>query len=286
MSTSVAARTIDLRKTYGKGDAAVVALDGVDLEIERGRFTAIMGPSGSGKSTLMHCLAGLDSVTSGQVFIGDVDVTELSDKDLTLLRRDRVGFVFQAFNLVPTLDAIGNILLPFDLDGRTPSALERARIDVLNERQAGGETLADLRVRGSVLHGIDVDPALVPATIDEFPAVFVAAACARGETRITGAEELRVKESDRIATMCDGLRRLGVSAIAMADGARILGGRLQGGVVDAHGDHRVAMSFAMAGLRAEQPITILDCANVNTSFPGFSALARQTGLMLREQRDA
>lgn len=120
MSTSVAARTIDLRKTYGKGDAAVVALDGVDLEIERGRFTAIMGPSGSGKSTLMHCLAGLDSVTSGQVFIGDVDVTELSDKDLTLLRRDRVGFVFQAFNLVPTLSAQENILLPLAIAGRKP----------------------------------------------------------------------------------------------------------------------------------------------------------------------
>ncbi|MBM6545328.1 ABC transporter ATP-binding protein [Janibacter sp. YIM B02568] len=120
MSTSVAARTIDLRKTYGKGDAAVVALDGVDLEIERGRFTAIMGPSGSGKSTLMHCLAGLDSVTSGQVFIGDVDVTGLSDKDLTLLRRDRVGFVFQAFNLVPTLSAQENILLPLAIAGRKP----------------------------------------------------------------------------------------------------------------------------------------------------------------------
>lgn len=120
MSTSVAARTIDLRKTYGKGDAAVVALDGVDLEIGRGRFTAIMGPSGSGKSTLMHCLAGLDSVTSGQVFIGDVDVTGLSDKDLTLLRRDRVGFVFQAFNLVPTLSAQENILLPLAIAGRKP----------------------------------------------------------------------------------------------------------------------------------------------------------------------
>ena len=120
MSTSVAARTIDLRKTYGKGDAAVVALDGVDLEIERGRFTAIMGPSGSGKSTLMHCLAGLDSVTSGQVFIGDVDVTGLSDKDLTLLRRDRVGFVFQAFNLVPALSAQENILLPLAIAGRKP----------------------------------------------------------------------------------------------------------------------------------------------------------------------
>ena len=161
-----------------------------------------------------------------------------------------------------------------------------ARIDVLNPRQAGGETLADLRVRGSRLRGIDVDPALVPSAIDEFPALFVAAACAEGETRITGAEELRVKESDRIATMCDGLRRLGISALPMADGARILGGRFQGGMVDAHGDHRVAMSFAMAALRAEQPITILDCANVNTSFPGFAALAAGAGLRLQERLGA
>ena len=120
MPTHVAARTTDLHKTYGRGDASVVALDGIDLEIGQGQFTAIMGPSGSGKSTLMHCLAGLDSVTSGQVFIGDVDLTTLGDKDLTLLRRDRVGFVFQAFNLVPTLSAKENILLPLAIAGRKP----------------------------------------------------------------------------------------------------------------------------------------------------------------------
>lgn len=161
-----------------------------------------------------------------------------------------------------------------------------ARIDILDPRTAGGEPVADLRVRGSVLRGIAVDPALVAATIDEFPALFVAAACARGETVVTGAEELRVKESDRIATMCTGLRALGISAIPQPDGARILGGRLQGGVVDAHGDHRVAMSFAMAALRAEQPITILDCANVNTSFPGFARLAAGAGLRLVERAGA
>lgn len=161
-----------------------------------------------------------------------------------------------------------------------------ARIDIVDPRMAGGEPVADLRVRGSVLRGIAVDPALVAATIDEFPALFVAAACARGETVVTGAEELRVKESDRIATMCTGLRALGISAIPQPDGARILGGRLQGGVVDAHGDHRVAMSFAMAALRAEQPITILDCANVNTSFPGFARLAASAGLRLVERAGA
>lgn len=120
MATTVAARTVDLHKTYGRGDATVVALGGVDLEIGAGEFTAIMGPSGSGKSTLMHCLAGLDSVTQGQVIIGDVDITRLKDKELTLLRRDRVGFIFQAFNLVPTLTAEENILLPLAIAGRKP----------------------------------------------------------------------------------------------------------------------------------------------------------------------
>lgn len=156
-----------------------------------------------------------------------------------------------------------------------------ARIEILNPRELGGEPVADLRVRGGALHGIEIGAELVASAIDEFPALFVAAACARGETVVSGAQELRVKESDRIQTMCDGLRSLGISAIALPDGARILGGRLRGGVVDAHGDHRVAMSFAMAGLRAEQPITILDCANVQTSFPGFADLAAGAGLRLR-----
>jgi 3-phosphoshikimate 1-carboxyvinyltransferase len=155
-----------------------------------------------------------------------------------------------------------------------------ASIALRNERLLGGEPVADLRVRGSRLRGIRVDPRLVASAIDEFPALFVAAACAEGETVVSGAEELRVKESDRIATMCDGLRSLGIAAQPQPDGARIYGGRLRGGTVDAHGDHRVAMSFAIAGLRAEQPIRILDCANVNTSFPGFADLARRCGLRL------
>ena len=158
-----------------------------------------------------------------------------------------------------------------------------ASIELLDPRTFGGEPVADLRVRGGELRGIAVDPQLVAAAIDEFPAIFVAAACARGETVVSGAEELRVKESDRIQAMCDGLRRLGVSAIALPDGARICGGRMGGGVVDSLGDHRVAMSFAVAALRAEQPLTILDCANVNTSFPGFAALARTAGIRLTDR---
>jgi putative ABC transport system ATP-binding protein len=118
--TDVAARTLDLTKQYGSGDARVVALDAVSVEFERGAFTAIMGPSGSGKSTLLHCMAGLDIPTSGKVFIGDVDLTSLSEKQLTLLRREKVGFVFQTFNLVPTLTAAENITLPLDIAGVRP----------------------------------------------------------------------------------------------------------------------------------------------------------------------
>jgi putative ABC transport system ATP-binding protein len=115
---AVAARAVAATKAYGKGDAVVRALDAIDVEFDVGRFTAIMGPSGSGKSTLMHALAGLDELTEGHVFIGDVDLTTLNDRKLTKLRRDRLGFVFQAFNLVPTLTALENITLPTDLAGR------------------------------------------------------------------------------------------------------------------------------------------------------------------------
>jgi putative ABC transport system ATP-binding protein len=116
----IAARAADVWKVYGSGDAQVIALHGVNVELERGHYTAIMGPSGSGKSTLMHCLAGLDSVTRGEVFIGGTRVTGLSDKGLTNLRRDKVGFIFQQFNLLPTLTAEENILLPLSIAGRKP----------------------------------------------------------------------------------------------------------------------------------------------------------------------
>ena len=120
VSSIVAARAQGVTKLYGSGDTAVRALDQVSVELVRGEFTAIMGPSGSGKSTLMHCLAGLDSVTSGNVYIGDVDLSGLSDKKMTALRRDRIGFVFQSFNLVPTLTALENITLPIAIAGRSP----------------------------------------------------------------------------------------------------------------------------------------------------------------------
>ena len=120
LAPTPAARAVAATKVFGHGDTAVVALDDVSVDIPTGRFTAIMGPSGSGKSTLMHCMAGLDSLTSGQVFVGEQDLGRLSEDQLTLLRRDRIGFVFQAFNLVPTLTAIENITLPMTLAGRKP----------------------------------------------------------------------------------------------------------------------------------------------------------------------
>jgi 3-phosphoshikimate 1-carboxyvinyltransferase len=158
-----------------------------------------------------------------------------------------------------------------------------ATITLTHERMLGGEPVADIRVQGARLQGITIGGDVVASAIDEFPAVFIAAACADGVTTVNDAEELRVKESDRIAAMCDGLTALGVSAIAKSDGAVITGGAIGAGTVDSKGDHRIAMSFAVAALRATGPITILDCANVNTSFPGFVALMGGAGLRISEQ---
>ncbi|MDQ6936403.1 MAG: ABC transporter ATP-binding protein [Actinomycetota bacterium] len=143
--TRVAARAIGLSKTYGSGDTVVRALEDISIDLAAGEFTAIMGPSGSGKSTLMHCLAGLDSATSGSVFIGDTELSGLSDKKMTQLRRDRVGFVFQAFNLVPTLTALENITLPMDIAGRKPDqAWLDSVIDTLGLRDRLGHRPSEL----------------------------------------------------------------------------------------------------------------------------------------------
>jgi len=149
-----------------------------------------------------------------------------------------------------------------------------------NAREMGGEPVADLRVRGSQLKGIRIPEDQVPLAIDEFPALFIAAACAQGETVLTGAHELRVKESDRIAVMAAGLKGLGIAAQETPDGIIIQGGQLSGGEVDSHGDHRIAMSFAMGALRASGTVTIHDCKNVATSFPDFVDLARRAGLSI------
>jgi len=153
-----------------------------------------------------------------------------------------------------------------------------ARIDVVNERSAGDEPVADLVAHPSRLRGIGVPESLVPLAIDEFPVLFVAAALAEGETRVTGAAELRVKESDRIGVMAEGLEALGADATPTVDGMTIRGGGLTGGTVDSHGDHRIAMSFVVAAACARGPVRILDVSNVATSFPGFAAVAREAGL--------
>lgn len=156
-----------------------------------------------------------------------------------------------------------------------------ADITISNEREIGGEPVADLRVRSANLRGIDIPEDQVPLAIDEFPVLFVAAACAEGRTVLRGAEELRVKESDRIQVMADGLTAVGVASTVTPDGIIIEGGQtITSGEVDSHGDHRIAMSFAVASLRASGEILVNDCANVATSFPGFEALARQTGIRI------
>ena len=155
-----------------------------------------------------------------------------------------------------------------------------AQIELRNERNLGAEPVADLWVVQSELRGIVVDPELVPLAIDEFPILFIAAAAANGETIVSGAEELRKKETDRIAVMARALEAIGVAVEERPDGARIVGGRIGGGTVDSRGDHRVAMSFAVASLRAAGPIEILNTAEVATSFPSFLEVAKAAGLTI------
>lgn len=160
-----------------------------------------------------------------------------------------------------------------------------ADLEVLNEREVGGEPVADIHVRYAPLKGIQIPEDQVPLAIDEFPAIFIAAACAEGTTVLTGAEELRVKESDRIQVMADGLTTLGVKTEVKPDGIIIQGGPMGGGEVHSHSDHRIAMSFAVASLRAQGEIVIRDCANVATSFPNFVELAQEVGIQLRVEED-
>lgn len=158
-------------------------------------------------------------------------------------------------------------------------------ITVFNEREVGGEPVADIRIRHAKLKGINIPEDQVPLAIDEFPVLFVAAACAEGRTVLTGAEELRVKESDRIQVMADGLQAMGISAVPTEDGIVIEGGQITGATVNSHHDHRIAMSFAVASLRATETIRIQDCDNVATSFPNFVELAASLGMQI-EQFDA
>jgi 3-phosphoshikimate 1-carboxyvinyltransferase len=163
-------------------------------------------------------------------------------------------------------------------------ALMGADLRLFNHRSFGSEPVADIEVRPAPLVGARIPERLVPLAIDELPALFIAAACARGETLVTGAAELRVKETDRIAVMAQGLGAVGIAHEVLPDGIRVEGGTIRGGTIDSHGDHRVAMSFAIASLRAQAPLEILDVANVATSYPAFAATARRAGLAI-EQAD-
>jgi 3-phosphoshikimate 1-carboxyvinyltransferase len=202
-------------------------------------------------------------ISSAAFFLVGASIAEGSD------------LLLQHVGMNPTRDGVITILESMGAD-----------IEIINSRHVGGEPVADLRVRSSKLRGIHIHRDLVPYAIDEFPALFIAAACAEGETLLTGAEELRVKESDRIQAMADGLSALGIEVETRPDGIRIQGGRFRGGEVESHGDHRIAMSFAMAALRAEGEIRIKDCANVNTSFPGFVELAAAAGLFIQSEQGA
>lgn len=179
------------------------------------------------------------------------------------------GLVLRNVGINPTRTGILDILIAMGAD-----------IQITNRRETGGEPVADISVRKSELKGIRVPDAVVPLAIDEFPVFFIAAACAQGESLVRGAAELRVKETDRLAVMAEGLGRLGVEHELLPDGLWIRGGDLDGGVIDSHGDHRIAMAFAVASLRSRGPIEILDVANVATSFPGFVPLARSVGFDL------
>jgi 3-phosphoshikimate 1-carboxyvinyltransferase len=177
------------------------------------------------------------------------------------------GFTIENVGVNPTRTGLLDIL-----------KLMGADIRVHPRVSAGAEPVADIEVRASGLRGIQVPEELVPLAIDEFPILFIAAACAEGETVVTGAEELRVKESDRLAVMAEGLTRLGIVNELRPDGIRIQGGRFRGGTVDSHGDHRIAMSFSVASLRCDGEIMVEDVENVGTSFPGFVQVAHAAGL--------
>jgi 3-phosphoshikimate 1-carboxyvinyltransferase len=160
-----------------------------------------------------------------------------------------------------------------------------ANLKITNKRLCGEELVADIFVSHAPLEGIDIPAAMVPLAIDEFPAIFVAASCAKGQTVLHGAKELRCKESDRIGAMADGLRNLGIDAEALDDGICIQGGTLQGGTVESRRDHRIAMAFAIAGAVAKAPVTIKDCNNVATSFPTFVSTANRVKLSIQENQD-
>lgn len=179
--------------------------------------------------------------------------------------------LIRAVGINPTRTGIIHILIQMGAD-----------ITILNQRQYGEERVADIQVNYSRLKGIDISSSMVPLAIDEFPIIFIAAACADGQTTLKGAKELRLKESDRIGAMVDGLGQLGIEAHGFEDGISIKGGPIHGGVVESRGDHRIAMAFAIAGAVSSGPVTIRNCANVTTSFPTFVATANELHFQIED----
>lgn len=217
-----------------------------------------------------------------------------NDQQISITRATRLrgtkiivpaDFSSAAFFIVAATIAAGSDLILENV-GINPSRnamltimkLMGADITLQDEREQAGEPVATIRVKSSPLQGINIPENLVPIAIDEFPAILIAAACAKGKTKLSGAAELRVKESDRIAAMCRGFAATGITTEAYEDGLVLDGGQFQGGVVESDGDHRIAMAFAIAGMVADKPIVIRDCDNVATSFPNFVELASQAGI--------
>jgi 3-phosphoshikimate 1-carboxyvinyltransferase len=222
----------------------------------------------------VSCENGVISVAGGGVLRGtEIDIpADISSAAFFMVGASIApgsDLMLEHVGLNPTRDGVITILRAMGAD-----------IEVSHERTVGGEPVADLRIRYAPLRGIDIPVEEVPLAIDELPAILVAAACAEGVTVLRGAEELRVKESDRIASMAEGLSHIGIRNTVAPDGITVVGGTPSGGVITTHHDHRIAMSFAMAALRASDPIIVTDCAHVATSFPGFAELAANTGLRL------
>lgn len=247
---------------YAKGETKVTEpaitrdhtermLRGFGYAVERHGNTVSLNGGGRLSATSIDVPA---DVSSAAFFIVAACITP--NAELTL----------QHVGINPTRTGIIDILLKMGAD-----------IQLNNQRTVGGELVADIVVKSSDLTGIQIPEELVPLAIDEFPVIFIAAACAKGKTVLTGAEELRVKESDRIQVMAEGLIAIGVNAHATDDGMIIEGGDIGSGEIESHDDHRIAMAFAVAGLRSEAGITIRNCENVNTSFPTFASLAKGCG---------
>lgn len=235
-------------------------LKGFGYPIEVDGSTVTIKPEGKLTATNIHVPA---DISSAAFFMVAATIAEQAELTLT-----HVG-------INPTRTGIINIL-----------KLMGANISLENEREVGGEPVADIKVRSAKLKGINIPEELVPLAIDEFPVIFVAAACAEGTTTLTGAAELRVKESDRIQVMADGLNTLGINAKPTADGIIIEGGQLKSGEVWSHADHRIAMSFVVASICAQGEIRIRDCENVATSFPNFLELAQQCGINVAQEQRA